>query len=103
MAKANNLLKLYLKENKPEEALEVIKKITEPARSALLHAQYYRALNDTDKAINYAKRSFNIGRGQHMNWLSLNNALILLELNQAKGESHELAEYRELIANHATE
>ena len=100
---ADNLSKLYLKENKPEEALEVIEKITEPARSALLHAQYYRALNDTDKAINYAKRSFNIGRGQHMNWLSLNSALILLELNQAKGESHELAEYREFIADHATE
>ena len=100
---ADNLSKLYLEENKPEEALEVIEKITEPARSALLHAQYYRALNDTDKAINYAKRSFNIGRGQHMNWLSLNSALILLELKKEKGENHELSEYREFIANYATE
>lgn len=101
-ASADQLSKLYLKENKPEEALEVIEKITEPARSALLHAQYYRALDDLENAITYAKRSFNIGRGQHINWLSLNSALILLELKQSQGENHELAEYREFIANHAT-
>jgi len=101
-ASADQLSKLYLKENKPEEALEVIEKITEPARSALLHAQYYRALDDLENAITYAKRSFNIGRGQHINWLSLNSALMLLELKQSQGENHELAEYREFIANHAT-
>jgi len=101
-ASADQLSKLYLKENKPEAALEVVEKITEPARSALLHAQYYRALDDIDNAITYAKRSFNIGRGQHLNWLSLNSALLLLELKQSQGENHELAEYREFIANHAS-
>ena len=99
---ADQLSKLYLQLGKPEAALEVVEKITEPARSALLHAQYYRALDDIDNAITYAKRSFNIGRGQHLNWLSLNSALLLLELKQSQGESHELAEYREFIANHAS-
>ncbi|TLX45692.1 hypothetical protein C1E24_17405 [Pseudoalteromonas phenolica] len=99
---ADQLSKLYLKLDKPEAALEVVEKITDPARSALLHAQYYRALDDIDNAITYAKRSFNIGRGQHLNWLSLNSALLLLELKQSQGESHELAEYREFIANHAS-
>ncbi|ALO41310.1 winged helix-turn-helix domain-containing protein [Pseudoalteromonas phenolica] len=99
---ADQLSKLYLQADKPEAALAVIEKITEPARSALLHAQYYRALNNIQSAISYAKRSFNIGRGQHLNWLSLNSALMLLELKQTQGEIHELAEYREFIANHAS-
>ena len=100
---ADHLSRLYLQEQKPELALEVVKKITDPARSTLLHAKYYREFGDTTKAIDYAKTAFNLGRGQHMNWLSLNSALILLELSQIQGESHQLTEYREFITEHANE
>ncbi|NOU49834.1 hypothetical protein HG263_04705 [Pseudoalteromonas sp. JBTF-M23] len=100
---ADALSQIYLKEGRSDKALTVIKKITEPARSAWLHAKYYRELADTDKAIEYGKTAFNLGRGQHINWLSLNSALLLLELQHNQGTNQSLVQYREFITNHATE
>ncbi|MBD1584657.1 tetratricopeptide repeat protein [Pseudoalteromonas sp. S16_S37] len=99
---ADALSQIYLKEGQPEKALAVIQKITEPARLAWLNAKYYRELADTDKAIEHAKTAFNLGRGQHVAWIGLNSALMLLELQRDEGNSQSQAQYREFIVNHAT-
>jgi len=74
------LSSLYLKQEKWQQALNIANSFSEVARSSALKAELYKAQQQLDKALEYAKIAFNSARTQHIDWLSRDMALMLLEL-----------------------
>ncbi|RJE77743.1 hypothetical protein BGP78_08160 [Pseudoalteromonas sp. MSK9-3] len=94
------LSKLYLRENNFRSAKTVIDQVKKPALKAYLDAQYYQANGDVSLAILSAQDAFNVSRTQHTLWLSLNSALLLLELANTT-HNIEVSEYRVFIESNA--
>ncbi|CAH9059986.1 hypothetical protein PSECIP111951_02179 [Pseudoalteromonas holothuriae] len=63
-------------------AKSIANKVGEPARQSFLLAQIYVANQQTELAIQHAENAFNLARTQGIDWIGLDMALMLLELNK---------------------
>jgi hypothetical protein len=82
------LAEIYWKRQEWEQALALAEPVDEVARQAFLRAKIYLAKNDIVNALAQARLSFNSARTQHIDWIGLDMALILLELGNVNSENN---------------
>lgn len=96
------LAELYSQRELWSEAIALADNVDEEARKGFLLAKIYRAKNDVDNTLEQAKASFNSARTQHIAWIGLDMALILLELEEQSsvlGDDSDALLYRRYIHN----
>lgn len=92
------LAEIYGERQQWQDALELTNNIYEPARQAFLRAKIYQAKGDIENASAQAKIAFNSARTQHIHWIGLEMALILLQLeNNRQLNSADALMYRRYI------
>lgn len=94
---ADQLADIYIRQQQWQKALDLSETVTDTARHASLKAKIYQAKGEPDKAAKHAEVAFNSARSQHIEWLAMNMALLLLELQVPEANSDDLFVYRDYI------
>lgn len=93
----SNLVRLYILQEKWQEALALAANVTETGRSASLSAMIWQAKGEPERAIEFAKTAFNSAGAQQLDWLGLNMALLLLELYEQQQDAVAPLRYKRFI------
>ncbi len=99
---SKQLTSIYIKQNKFEHAIKLAENVTLPARAAALYAEIYSAQGKLVQAHEQAQTAFNFARTQGMDWLGLDMALMLLEINPEQSDSTNILIYKRYIESTAT-
>ena len=100
---SEQLADLYAEQGKWSEASLLAEQITEPARQAYMRTKLALAQGNEQQAKDYALTSFNAARTQHIDWIGLEMALVLLELKGEQIDDSDTLLYTTYIQNNASD